>query len=254
MKIFIYGLIDPETKQVRYIGRTRSLKTRLKGHLSKASRKITHRDCWIFSLKEKSTVPEMIVLEVLENYTWQSSYDAERSWISFYIKTGHNLTNHHDRGEGEVNRVISKEQRKKISEKVKKLHNLGLLPCGRKAIDIYNLDGTFVTTVDSYTKAAEYVGVSDKHFQNHMKRNSNRIKNYMTVPSGQPAPESWRYTPRNNNATKKFRITKGDLTFTFDTKAKLNAFFGLNERSTKLNYYLSINAPFNHWMLNRMPE
>lgn len=254
MTIYIYGLKDPQTQKVRYIGRTRSLKTRMKGHLSKAKRKITHRDCWISSLMEKDLKPEMILLETLEDMSWSISYAVERSWISFMISTGHNLTNHHDRGEGGKDRVISKKQRAKISKKVKMLHKQGLLTCNRKPVDIYDLNANFVKTAKSYIDCAAFIGVSKKHMQAYFKRGDVKIKSYIVVPKGADAPAPYQYVKRDNKSKKRFLLCKNDEQIIMSSKAETNLFFELPAQSTRLNYYMSIGKPFAGWCITVMPD
>lgn len=94
----VYGLRDPLTKEIRYVGATtKELKTRLKEHLyeAKFNKGINpEKDQWINSLLEKGLRPEL-------NTLWAGSclelIEAERFFINKYSKSGANLVNirHH---------------------------------------------------------------------------------------------------------------------------------------------------------------
>ena len=61
--IFIYGLIDPRTGCLRYIGKTANPKVRLADHVCPERRDQSHRACWIRGLTKLNLRP---LLEVLE--------------------------------------------------------------------------------------------------------------------------------------------------------------------------------------------
>jgi hypothetical protein len=86
---FIYGLIDPQTKELRYIGQT---KIGMKRVLSEHS---AHCRSWIRKLKRAGLKPEVIILERPEDLN-----QAERNWIAFGRALGCPLTNIADGGEG----------------------------------------------------------------------------------------------------------------------------------------------------------
>ena len=72
--------------------------------------------------------------------------------------------------------MSSKEQKLKISLKIKQLHNEGKLQCGRKSVDIYDLQGNFIKSCISYKEGSEFIGISQKQFQSSMRRKAKRIK------------------------------------------------------------------------------
>lgn len=86
----IYALVDPDTKEVRYIGRTGQLHTRLVGHLNDAKRETTAKDIWIQSLLCQGKKPEMIVIEDVSKENMQ---EKEMYWILHYASQGHDLVN-----------------------------------------------------------------------------------------------------------------------------------------------------------------
>lgn len=64
MLIKIYGLINPETKRIMYIGKTiLSLKRRLQLHINKAKEMRTKKDKWILNLVSSNAFPDIILLE-----------------------------------------------------------------------------------------------------------------------------------------------------------------------------------------------
>ncbi len=201
MKVKIYILKDPYTDEIRYIGRTKnSLKIRLAGHCTKAKQNSfkTYKDNWILKLDVKPLIEE---IEEIEG--WEESYLREQILIKEYIEKGYRLVNLHDRGTGGLLRDISQEQREKISKKVKQLHSEGKLSCGRKAVDIYNLNGDFIISLNSYKEAAEYIGISEKQFQSSMKRKAKRIKKYQIVNKGDSKPNQWKQ--RTGELSKNFK-------------------------------------------------
>jgi hypothetical protein len=94
-KVFIYSLVDPETKQVRYIGKTNNPSRRIYDHLHAQGK--THRHRWIASLMSKKLPPEIQIIEEVAISSWQ---EREQYWIAFYRGQGADLVNGTDGGEG----------------------------------------------------------------------------------------------------------------------------------------------------------
>ena len=96
MTVYIYGLYDPRTYRIRYIGKTVRIKGRFSYHLN--DRRNTHKGRWISSLSKIGMEPIMRVIEVIENdddtiWPWR-----ERYWISRAKECGESLTNLDDGG------------------------------------------------------------------------------------------------------------------------------------------------------------
>ncbi len=85
---YIYGLCDPITKQLRYVGKTINPDRRLKDHLR--NKKRNHLSCWIGSLLKQDKHPEIFVIEKIDSSEWQ---EAERFWISYFRYIGADLVN-----------------------------------------------------------------------------------------------------------------------------------------------------------------
>ena len=117
--IYIYGLVDPVTEYVRYVGKARNPKRRYAGHLIPSQLKhVNHRTCWLRGLLTDGLKPSMIILAKVKKSEWQ---DAERMWIAHYrnIPNYPTLTNICDGGEGIDGYVASEDVRRKRSERQK---------------------------------------------------------------------------------------------------------------------------------------
>ena len=99
IKNVIYGLIDPDTNEIRYIGKAIDLKTRIRNHY-KPSRLIskTHKNNWINLLIKEGKRPLVTVLEL--DLDEEQLNEFEIKWISNYKKIGCKLTNGTDGGDG----------------------------------------------------------------------------------------------------------------------------------------------------------
>ena len=65
---YIYYLIDPITKIVRYVGNTKNPKSRYRQHLKDAEKKQnTEKQKWIIELKDKKMTPLMEIVKEIEN-------------------------------------------------------------------------------------------------------------------------------------------------------------------------------------------
>lgn len=136
----IYALIDPITLKVRYIGRTRcDLNKRLREHVCKSNRYYndTHKANWIRSLLKMNSRPFIRQLTTIEG--WKESHKFERALISKYRDR---LLNHDDRGEGEIQHIVTEDQKVRISESLKKFFKENHPP-NCKTIYVYKRDGSF---------------------------------------------------------------------------------------------------------------
>lgn len=115
MIFYIYGLIDPITKELRYIGRTSNHKERLRNHMSPYKLRTfnSHKNSWIKSLIKNNERPIMYIIE--EQDSFERSVDAEKFFIEYFRSIGCNLTNATDGGVGTVGIKRSEETKKRIS-------------------------------------------------------------------------------------------------------------------------------------------
>lgn len=116
MRFFIYELLDPRSKEIRYVGKTNNPRRRYSQHLycSKYNKRTSHCVRWIKSLLDIGLEP---ILEIKEEFNNESEcFVREIELISEYRNNGVRLTNLTDGGEGQSGRVVSEETRKKISD------------------------------------------------------------------------------------------------------------------------------------------
>ena len=94
-KTYIYGLIDPRNKQLRYVGKANNLKKRLSKHVHDKS--INHKTCWIKSLSALNLRPEIIelgeIVKKIEKH-YGSPQDIEWAYADskFYVVQSRPIT------------------------------------------------------------------------------------------------------------------------------------------------------------------
>lgn len=103
-KVFIYGLFHPDTKELRYIGKTINLKSRLQSHIDYARSKRKRRPVsdWINSLSKRP------IIDVLEETNESQWIEREMHWIKTQKQNGR-LLNLTDGGESNTGYVYSEE-------------------------------------------------------------------------------------------------------------------------------------------------
>jgi len=109
---FIYALVDPRTREVRYVGKANEPSSRLRVHIRSGDlASFSPRERWIGGLAFFDLEPELLLLE--ETDTWQ---EAERRWIALFRAISCDLTNSTDGGEGVRSGRHSPETRAKIAD------------------------------------------------------------------------------------------------------------------------------------------
>ena len=92
--VIIYGLIDPRTNYLRYIGKTVGTpEGRVSGHLKSP----TYCGRWLRNLASCGLQPGIVILEVADEISWSES---ETFWIAYFKFLGCNLTNRTIGGDG----------------------------------------------------------------------------------------------------------------------------------------------------------
>ena len=89
----IYGLCDPLTGELKYIGSTvQSLYTRVRGHIAESVNYYSNEEksAWINGLVVRGLEPEIFEIEAT---VVSSQVEAERFWIQYYRGLGCPLTN-----------------------------------------------------------------------------------------------------------------------------------------------------------------
>ena len=139
--VFIYALKEPDTGEIRYVGKARDPKKRLTGHLKDSFRFTNHRACWIRSVLSKDQKPILEILDEVPVEYWQQ---WEVAWIEFFREQGCRLVNtakggesgpglfgrqHPGFGKPRPNEVRAKLRAanigKKLSEEIKRKISLG---------------------------------------------------------------------------------------------------------------------------------
>lgn len=95
-KISIYAMCEPDTEEVRYIGCTQDVKTRVQAHVMQAlsrqkrGKHLTPVAEWLLSLHQHSLLPVVLILEEVRP---EKRWEVERKWINKYRAEGARLTN-----------------------------------------------------------------------------------------------------------------------------------------------------------------
>ena len=97
-RFIVYGLCDPITDELRYIGKSSNGLSRPKRHITLIEKPRTHKQRWINGLLRAGVAPEIVVLEVLANASELDEW--ERWWIAYWRFIGGRLTNATDGGDG----------------------------------------------------------------------------------------------------------------------------------------------------------
>lgn len=130
---YIYALCDPDTGEIRYVGKANDPQVRLRRHLRPQELNAdTYKSRWIRSLLACGKKPSLVVIDTVTITTWQK---AERRWIADLRARGARLTNTYDGGYGRqaglkhspeviekirrglIGRPVSQETRGKLRER-----------------------------------------------------------------------------------------------------------------------------------------
>jgi hypothetical protein len=96
--VYIYGLVDPETTAIRYIGKSIHPEQRLRNHINE--KYPCHRRNWIDSLKKKGLEPGLICLVELKGESANDWQAWERMYIAMARRDGWPLVNETEGGDG----------------------------------------------------------------------------------------------------------------------------------------------------------
>jgi len=110
--VLIYALKDPDTLEIRYVGKTvRSLSRRLGNHIAnaKGNKHNVHLSNWILKLLRQGKRP---IIELIENCSYLNWQEREQYWISHYP----DLINITDGGDGCVGLIHKPETIEKLRQ------------------------------------------------------------------------------------------------------------------------------------------
>lgn len=117
--VFIYGLIDPKTNELRYIGKSINPKVRLRKHISERNNHDSYKDRWVRKIYNSGFKPELIIIDEVLKSEWQF---WEQHYIAYYKMLGSKLTNGTiggDQPPSTKGRKHRDESKKKMSESKK---------------------------------------------------------------------------------------------------------------------------------------
>ncbi len=109
---FIYALCDPDTGDIRYVGKAKNPKVRLKTHCNEHGN--TRKCRWVAKLAREGKKPLLDILEQVDESVWEQ---AECNWIAYCRETGIDLLNHTSGGEGVSG--LDEDARKKVAAATK---------------------------------------------------------------------------------------------------------------------------------------
>lgn len=88
MDVYIYGLIDPRDRRIKYVGQTVDFERRHKQHCDEVGD--TAKCVWVGELRDRGLSPDIVQLEVA---TQQAASYKENWWIQVLRANGEELTN-----------------------------------------------------------------------------------------------------------------------------------------------------------------
>lgn len=95
--VFIYVLKDPETGEVRYVGKSAHPQTRLQRHIRESVNGRNHKECWVRALLVSGLRPVLEIEDEVSAETWAA---CEAAYIQFYRDAGCSLVNGTSGGDG----------------------------------------------------------------------------------------------------------------------------------------------------------
>lgn len=87
---FIYVLKEPDTEEIRYVGKSDNPRQRLTVHLSNISNSRSHKTHWIQSLVSRGLKPGLETIDEVPFEYWQQ---LEVAYIEYFREQGSRLTN-----------------------------------------------------------------------------------------------------------------------------------------------------------------
>lgn len=88
MKLYyIYGLVDPKTKEIKYVGLTTNPRNRFDQHYYNHQVQSKKKYEWIESLKKENLRIEMTILEEVETSDRNVALNLEQKWMNIHKDT-----------------------------------------------------------------------------------------------------------------------------------------------------------------------
>lgn len=109
-KFLTYGLIDPRTGELVYVGKSSSGMSRPYSHQTMyGNRGRTRKDCWAKKLLSEGLAPAILILE--EYGTNEEALAGEIRLIAYFREAGFDLKNHTPGGEGKPGSMMPEERK-----------------------------------------------------------------------------------------------------------------------------------------------
>lgn len=165
-EVYIYTLSDPRDGLIKYVGRTKNMKERLKNHCNPARYKNTYKFNWIKELRDLGLKP---VIEEIDR-EHKDDYFLEKYWAHQLKAWGFDLLNYGIVTDGISmgnNTSFEKGHKKTLGRKHKqstkdKLREImikrSFSPPNKKSVICRKLNGEFLKTYDSLHSAARDTG------------------------------------------------------------------------------------------------
>jgi hypothetical protein len=104
---YVYGLLCPLSRKIRYVGLTRKPVERYDQHVKGQPTGTPQKQRWLLELRDKGLVPEFLIFEEAPAEQVDGPFvsyevdprELERRWITRLTEAGHPLTNAHKRQE-----------------------------------------------------------------------------------------------------------------------------------------------------------
>lgn len=110
---YIYAHLEPDSDEIRYIGKSDDPEARLLRHVADAKKEDFYNARWLNSLASRGTGPRLEIIAEVPLDEWEF---WERHYIRYFRDLGFKLTNSTPGGEGFASgHVVTEETRKKIS-------------------------------------------------------------------------------------------------------------------------------------------
>lgn len=115
MSFCVYGLIDPRTNELRYVGFTKNSKNRIAQHCRPSKLKAnSYKNNWIKSIRANGLFPQIYILETYNSK--EEALQAEIDLIAYYKWIGCQLTNVTKGGDEGADYFRSEKIRSNISK------------------------------------------------------------------------------------------------------------------------------------------
>lgn len=181
--VFIYGLCESGSDDVRYVGKTEKIKSRRSTHIQKSKKSNSHKSNWIKSIIKKGGELEIFVIDEVKESEWEF---WEIYWIEQFRNWGFRLTNVLEGGESF--NILTEEIRKKLRESSSGYKNgmFGKKSPTRKPVLQYDCNGSFIKEWESINDA---------------KNNNNKSSSINRCCSGKQKTAGgfvWRYKESDN--------------------------------------------------------